>query len=136
MDVGEAIVGKLSSGQIFFIIVAIVAIAAYYLPKVRRDNKGKLYIYNGKYEDQKRDMKTMIESVNNVNEKLKGLSIEVLKCNIYNETMPVKDRLCSAVRYMKSGYNSETKSYIESHLAAKYPEEYALCWDIIKVPNL
>lgn len=146
MEVGAAIVNKLSHRELFILISAIILAIIYYVPRIRW-KKGKIYLFDPKYEDQRRDMKMLLEKYDAqqqemikqffaINERLRGLSIEILKCNIYNEKLPLKDRLCSAVRYIKAGYNSETKSYIESTLATDYPKEWAICWDIIQEPNL
>lgn len=140
-QVGAAIVNKLSHGELFFIISVLIFAIIYYAPKIRikkgKDGeKTRIYIYDQKYADQRKDMKRLINAFEEVNERLKGLSVEVLKGNIYNEKLPIKDSLCSGVRYIKAGYNSETKRYIEENLMKKHPKEWAICWDLIQEPNL
>jgi hypothetical protein len=51
------------------------------------------------------------------NEDLKLIQKSTLRNTIWNETIPMHDRLESCDSYIELGYNSETKKYCEKLLA-------------------
>lgn len=53
---------------------------------------------------------------NRFNEDLKVIQKSTLRNTIWNETIPMHDRLESCDSYIELGYNSETKKYCEDLL--------------------
>jgi hypothetical protein len=123
--------GGMSHGEKFTLCLIVLGAAIYYLPNVRRDKNGKLYVRDRKHEDTARDIKKLAAAIEQTSKKLEGLSAEILKMYVYDADQPLKERMISAVRYLKMGLNSETKVYIESELKPLDPKMWDICWRLL-----
>ena len=60
MEALVVLIEKLPVWFLVSLIIIVVIVAVFYIPRLRRDKNGRWYIYSGKYEDTKRDMKKIL----------------------------------------------------------------------------
>jgi hypothetical protein len=110
------------------LIVFLLAAAAWYIPRLRRDKNGKLYVYSRSYEHQKNRIKAQTWMFENQNERFaeisksidgldrrtKSIECENLKQTFYidNEAFPKTERLIAGLKYVYSGGNGATREEV------------------------
>jgi hypothetical protein len=118
--VATTLIGKLDGWYVELLIPCLIAVGIWLVMHLRRDKQGKLYFYRESYEKKKTQNKldAIIESV-------RCVQLDVCKNNIYTVKMPIGERMASAIRYVRSGGNGETRKYIEAEIKPQNPELYA-----------
>jgi hypothetical protein len=103
------------------LITALLAAAAWMVPRLRRDKNGKWYIYSRSYEYQKNRIKeqskifTEIKSdIAGLDKRTKSVECENLKQTFYidNEDFPKKERLIAGLKYVYNGGNGPVREDI------------------------
>jgi hypothetical protein len=103
------------------VVAALLAGAAWVLPRLRRDKSGKWYIYSRSYEHQKNRLKEQIRlvetqdkkfdeilgAIDSLGSRTKSVECENLKQTFFisNEAFPKKERLIAGLKYVYAGGN-------------------------------
>jgi hypothetical protein len=128
-EVLEALIKALPQPFLVILTGAVFIAAVVFLPRLRRDKQGKLYIYSHTYEARKHDKKldTLINEVKVAKEATLDNSKDILRLTFYNEKLSNVERMVAGRRYLAASGNGETKKAIDK-LAAQYPIEWnAVC---------
>jgi hypothetical protein len=135
------VVDSLPSWFLMALIVFLAGAALYLLPRVRRDKRGKLYLFSRSYEYQKKRAKEQSAALQNLDAKFQGIekrlsSIECedLKQTFYisNEMFPKEEQLIAGLKYVYNGRNGKVREDVAkfvkdnpdvySSVMAKYPQ--------------
>jgi hypothetical protein len=117
------VVDSLPPWFLMALIVFLAGAALYLLPRVRRDKKGRLYLFSRSYEYQKKRSKEQAEttrdlcaSVKCLNEDVKAMDrrvssveCESLKQSFYLELLPKDERLIVGLKYVHRGGNGSVR---------------------------
>jgi hypothetical protein len=117
------VVESLPPWFLMMLIVFLAGAAFYLLPRLRRDKKGKLYLFSRSYEHQKqrskeqaettRDLcasvKCLNENVAAVNRKILSIECEDLKQSFYLGLLPKDERLIAGLKYVYHGGNGPVR---------------------------
>jgi uncharacterized protein YxeA len=127
---------------IMLLVAVLVLTALYYLPKIRRDKHGKLYVFSRSYEYQKNRMKEHKSAVSElqralddaidkqgaslarIETRVKSVELEDLKQSFYLELLPKDERLISGLKYVYAGGNGAVRGDI-AKFVKEYPDVYA-----------
>jgi hypothetical protein len=96
----QTLIKELPQWYLMFLIPVLLVIALYFIPRVRRDKQGRLYIHSNIYEQKKHNKKldTMIDN-------LKETEISVLKLRILNKSNLPQDAEAAYKSYKKENRN-------------------------------
>jgi hypothetical protein len=125
----EALIKALPQPFLVILTAAVFIAAVVFLPRLRRDKQGKLYIYSHTYEARKHDKKldTLINEVKVAKEATLDNSKDILRLTFYNEKLSNVERMVAGRRYLSASGNGETRKAIDK-LAAQFPLEWnAVC---------
>jgi hypothetical protein len=138
-DFLSKLVDALPAWFLMALVAVLLAAAAWYLPRLRRDKNGKWFIYSRSYEHQKnriKDQTLMMEAqaktfdgiksdIYGIKNRIKSVECENLKQTFYidNEAFPKKERLIAGLKYIYSGGNGPTREDIY-RFVAQNPEVY------------
>jgi hypothetical protein len=128
-EVLEALIKALPQPFLVILTIAVFVAAVVFLPRLRRDKQGKLYIYSHSYEARKHDKKldVLISDLSVAKEAALANSKDILRLTFYNEKLSNVERMVAGRRYLAAAGNGETKKAIDS-LAEKFPLEWnAVC---------
>jgi hypothetical protein len=109
------------------LVAAVLAAAAWVLPRLRRDKNGRVYIYSRSYEHQKNRTKAQNKlfeeirgDIGRLDRQTKSIELENLKQTFYinNEAFPKKERLIAGLKYVYAGGNGHVRGDI-----ARFVEE-------------
>lgn len=115
-----ALINKLPKEYLMIIIPALIGFFFFYvIPHLRRDKQGKLYWHSDRYEQIKQTRK-----LDFIVDKMRCVEVDVCKGNIFTTEMPLGERMASAIKYLNSGGNGETKKYINLKLKPKNKQMY------------
>jgi hypothetical protein len=117
------VVDSLPPWFLMALIVFLVGAALYLLPRVRRDKKGKLYLFSRSYEYQKKRSKEQAETTKGlcalvkclnediavVHKKLSSIECEDLKQSFYLGLLPKDERLIAGLKYVYNGGNGPVR---------------------------
>jgi hypothetical protein len=119
------VVDSLPPWFLMALIVFLLAAALYLLPRVRRDTRGRFYLFSRSYEYQKNRMKEQTEmtrdvcaridalsdKVNAVDRRMSSVECEDLKQTFYivNEAFPKAERLIAGLKYIYNGRNGKVR---------------------------
>jgi hypothetical protein len=117
------VVDSLPPWFLMALIVFLVGAALYLLPRVRRDKKGKLYLFSRSYECQKNRSKEQAETTKTlcalvkclnediaaVHRRLLSIECEDLKQSFYLELLPKDERLIAGLKYVYNGGNGPVR---------------------------
>jgi hypothetical protein len=120
------VVDSLPPWFVMALIVFLLGAALYTLPRVRRDKKGKLYLFSRSYEHQKNRVKEQTQTAGEIRVKLEALAGDVsavskrllsvecedLKQTFYinNEAFPKEERLIAGLKYVYNGKNGKVRA--------------------------
>jgi hypothetical protein len=104
-------------------IVFLAGAALYLLPRVRRDKKGKLYLFSRSYEYQKKrskeqaettrdlcaSVKCINEDITAINRRILSIECEDLKQSFYLGLLPEDERLIAGLKYVYNGGNGPVR---------------------------
>jgi hypothetical protein len=109
----RTLIQELPEWYLMVLIPFLLVIALYFIPRIRRDKQGKLYIHSDIYEQKKHNKKldTMIEQI-------QGTEMSVLKLRILNKNNLPQDAEEAYMNYKKRGGNG----YID-HFYKEYWEK-------------
>jgi hypothetical protein len=119
------------------LIVFLAVSAVYFLPRLRRDKNGKLYLFSRSYECQKsrskkqaetiKDLREMVErlcgGIAEVGDRLSSVECEDLKQSFYLEPLPKDERLIAGLKYVYRGGNGSVREDV-ARFVAENPEVY------------
>jgi hypothetical protein len=107
------------------LIVFLLGVGLYLLPRIRRDKNGKVYLFSRSYEHQKNRIKAQIKATGAICSKIEALSGEVgaihkrmssIECEdlkqtfyINNEMLPKEERLIAGLKYVYNGRNGKVR---------------------------
>jgi len=122
----STVLSSLQPGQLFIILLLLIAGAFWFLPRLRRDKNGKLYIYSDQYEmkHQTEKLDTCISAISKNHECIneiketnakQDLSIQRLEIMSLIQNSPEQAALILQKydEYKKAGGNSYIDSLIE-----------------------
>jgi hypothetical protein len=118
------VVDSLPPWFLMALIVFLVSVAFYLLPRVRRDKKGSLYLFSRSYEYQKqrskeqaktvKDLCTSVKCLNEdiaaINKKILSIECEDLKQSFYLGLLPNDERLIAGLKYVYNGGNGPVRN--------------------------
>jgi hypothetical protein len=116
----QTVIKGLPAWYLMVLIPALAATGIWVFTHVRRDKAGKLYWFSRRYEDGKH-----VRKLDAITDGMKGIRMDVLRLNVWVESLPMAERMASGIRYLKAGGNGETRAYIETELRGKDPALYA-----------
>ena len=140
-DFFSKVAGALPPWFLMALIVALLAAAAWTLPRLRRDKNGRLYIYSRSYEHQKnrakeqrRDIQNLFtafkdagvktdESLSRIEARIRSLECEDLKQSFYLELIPSDERLIAGLKYVYSGGNGSVREDV-ARFVQQNPDVY------------
>jgi hypothetical protein len=128
-EVLETLIKALPQPFLVILTIAVFAAGCYFLPRLRRDKQGKLYVYSHSYEARKHDKKLdlLITDLSVAKEATLTNSKDILRLTFYNEKLSNVERMVAGRRYLAAEGNGETKKAIDK-LAEQYPLEWnAVC---------
>jgi hypothetical protein len=133
-DFLSKLVDALPAWFLIALITALLAAAAWYLPRLRRDKNGRLYIYSRSYEYQKNRIKEQTRLFENqgkifdelksdiagLDKRTKSIECENLKQTFYidNEAFPKAERLIAGLKYVCSGGNGAAREDVFAFIKA------------------
>jgi uncharacterized protein YcgL (UPF0745 family) len=117
------VIETLPSWFVMALIVFLIGMALYLLPRVRRDKNGKLYLFSRSYEYQKNRAKEHAEAVKGlcvqverlnegvklVNRQVLGVECENLKQSFYLDLLPKDERLIAGLKFVHRGGNGAVR---------------------------
>jgi hypothetical protein len=126
------VVDSLPPWFLMALIVFLVGAALYLLPRVRRDKKGKLYLFSRSYEYQKKRSKEQAETAKDlcalvkclnedmaaVHTRLLSIECEDLKQSFYLDLLPLDERLISGLKYVYNGGNGPVRADVAAFVEA------------------
>jgi hypothetical protein len=131
-DFFSKLVDALPAWFLMALVAVLLAAAAWYLPRLRRDKYGKLYIYSRSYEYQKNRIKEQSKifaeiksDIAGLDKRTKSIECENLKQTFYidNEDFPKAERLIAGLKYVYSGGNGTVREDI-GQFVDKNPKVY------------
>jgi hypothetical protein len=112
-------------------IVFLAGAALYLLPRVRRDKRGRLYIYSRSYAYQKERIKAqaqtardILSSIDEIKTRIRSVECEDLKQSFYIAALPPDERLMSGLKYVYGGGNGSVREDVAEFVKAN-PKVYA-----------
>jgi hypothetical protein len=127
-----AVVKSLPPWFLMALIVFLLGVGLYLLPRVRRDKHGKLYIFSRSYEYQKSRVKrisdtieTLAGEVGKVEKRISSVECEGLKQTFYinNALFPKEERLIAGLKYVYHGKNGKVREDV-AHFVKDNPDVY------------
>jgi hypothetical protein len=117
------VVDSLPPWFLMALIVFLAGAALYLLPRVRRDKKGKLYLFSRSYEYQKKRSKEQAETtkdlcasveylrgkVTEIHGRMESAECESLKQSFYLALLPKDERLIAGLKYVHRGGNGAVR---------------------------
>jgi hypothetical protein len=124
------VVKSLPPWFLMLLIVFLVGVALYLLPRVRRDKNGKWYLFSRSYEHQKNRVKSLNASIERLNEDIKavngrllGVECEGLKQSFYLGALPKDERLIAGLKYVYNGRNGVVRKDV-ANFVKENPDVY------------
>jgi hypothetical protein len=117
------VVDTLPPWFVMALIVFVVVAALCLLPRVRRDRKGRFYLFSRAYEYQKNRAREHSDAVKElcnqvgrvgdelevVNRRISSIECEDLKQSFYLALLPKDERLIAGLRYVYNGMNGAVR---------------------------
>jgi hypothetical protein len=96
----QALIKELPAWYLMVLIPVLIIIALYFVPRIRRDKQGRLYIHSNIYEQKKHNKKldAMIDQIQET-------EMSVLKLRILNKSNLPQDAEVAYRRYKNKGAN-------------------------------
>ena len=76
-----------------------------------------LGVYFTTRQSHKKSMKNLEKKVDGLVEDNKEQSLSILRLTIYEENLPISERIIAGDKYLKKGGNGDTKKYYQQMLA-------------------
>jgi hypothetical protein len=121
----EAITTMFNDLPIVYRMIAIpvlIIFAVWVFSHLRRDKQGKFFWYSGIYEQRKHDKK-----IDKVIDTVEHMSLDMLRLQLFNDSLPVEEQLMAGARYVESGGNGPSEKRFE-----KLKAENAEVWEIVQ----
>jgi hypothetical protein len=120
------VVDSLPPWFLMALIVFLVGAVLYLLPRIRRDKRGKWYLFSRSYEYQKERAKEQLKTVKDVcarienvagdvdtiKKRLSSIECEDFKQSFYLEALPKDERLIAGVKYVHNGGNGQGRKEV------------------------
>lgn len=100
----------------------LIIVGLWVLAHIRRDRQGKIYFHSNVYEQKKHTAK-----LDKVLETVEHMSMDMLRLQLFNEGLPVEERLLAGARYTEGGGNGPSGRKFED-----LKIQYAATWDIVQ----
>jgi hypothetical protein len=106
----QALIKELPEWYLMVLIPVLIVIALYFLPRIRRDKQGRLYIHSNIYEQKKHNKKldTMIEQ-------MQETEMSVLKLRILNKSNLPQDAEMAYRCYKKKNGNGYVDHFYKEY---------------------
>jgi hypothetical protein len=94
------LIDKLPSWYLQVLVPILVAVGIWIFAHLRRDKQGKLYFHSSIYEQKKHSAK-----IDKVIDTVEHMSLDMLRLQLFNEGLPMEERLLAGARYTEGGGN-------------------------------
>jgi hypothetical protein len=106
----RALIEKLSEWHLMALVFALLAVALYFLPCVRRDKQGRLYIHSNIYEQRKHNKK-----LDAMMDQMRNTEMSVLKLRILNKSNLPQDAESAYQRYKDKNGNGYVDRFYKEY---------------------
>jgi predicted nuclease with TOPRIM domain len=135
------VVASLPPWFLMALIVFLVAVGLYLLPRVRRDKRGRWYLFSRSYEHQKERVKELLKmtedsrarmegvagDVDAIKKRLSSIECEDFKQSFYLEALPKDERLVAGLKYVHNGGNGQVRKDVSRFVR----DNQDVCTDVI-----
>jgi hypothetical protein len=130
-DFFGTVVKTLPPWFVMALIVFLIGAALYLLPRVRRDKKGRLYLFSRSYEcqqDRAKKLNALVEGLHGdvaaANGRLSSIECESLKQSFYLALLPKDERLIAGLKFVYRGGNGAVRKDVADFVRDN-PDVYA-----------
>jgi hypothetical protein len=106
----QALIKELPKWYLMVLIPVLLIIALYFIPRIRRDKQGRLYVHSNIYEQKKHNKK-----LDALIDQIQDTEMSVLKLRILNKSNLPQDAEAAYRRYKEKGGNGYTDYFYKEY---------------------